>query len=456
MKPNRIVQIGSLHLWLSAGAGLACVAAAGAQSTGDPTGQSEATTRPADDLPTPPDLSDDLAIWPNRVSHRNSDEWLWRNHERIRKMRPRVIVLNFANDVEMDAVRTHVETIVHATAEATRYHGFENPDAPAFIEYDVVKYVDLRDREGPEAGKRTTSTRFPRKSDRKAGEVLCDYAQFYTDEFARHFGFRDPRDPQRYLNLHELINAGFVHEMWFYAIHDKGDQWPGAETLELKQFYDENCRPIPGKHGHAGNGKDRTMPWSGRSFCIAFFNPHRGPGCSMENFGHTLEWIANSRSVLYYRRYFYEYAELNLDERFGLPFSELYDTDYANKEAVTYPEKTKMVVQVKDETYTIDPYIAFGGNVHFPPGARHHYDLESPYTVLSTIETYRRGPMDLEHRRQRAKEFNIERIKVVGDVAPDCMGNWTVFWRQCMPGLDNPCLDDDGEPMKNWWVFLFY
>jgi hypothetical protein len=31
-----------------------------------------------------------------------------------------------------------------------------------------------------------------------------------------------------------------------------------------------------------------------------------------------------------------------------------------------------------------------------------------------------------------------------------------VFWRQCMPGLDNLSLDDEGKPMKNWWVFLFY
>jgi len=25
-----------------------------------------------------------------------------------------------------------------------------------------------------------------------------------------------------------------------------------------------------------------------------------------------------------------------------------------------------------------------------------------------------------------------------------------------MPGLNNTCTDDDGLPMPNWWVFLFY
>jgi hypothetical protein len=401
----------------------------------------------------PQNLPDDPTVWPNKLSCRNSDDWLWQNHEKIRKMRPRVLVLNFANDVSMDAIRHHAEGIIRATAAATRYHGYKNPDAPAFLEYRVAKYVDLRDRRGPSAGKHTTSSRLPVKKDRRPHEALCDYSGFFTDGFARHYGFRDPHDPERFLNLRELVNLGFVHELWFYAIHDGGD-WPGRETCEFKQFYDENCRQIKGRHGQAGNGADRTMPWIGRSFRIAFFNPHRGVGCAMENFGHTLEWMATTGSIAYYRKYFLEYAELDFDTRFGVPFNELYRTDPSVKDSLSYPSPTTMVVKIGDQTYKIDPYVARGGSVHFPPGARHHYDLHSPHTVLSTIENYRLrngpGAVDLP------QEFNIKKIKAVGNVAPDCMGNWTVFWRQCMPGLDNQCLDDDGKPMKNWWVFLFY
>ena len=404
--------------------------------------------------PVPPALPDDVTIWPNTVSYRNSDPWLWQNHDKIRKMRPRVLVLNFANDVDMEQIRRHVEGIIRATAEATRYHGFKDPSAPAFIEYEVAQYVDLRDKTGPNVGQRTTSSVLPVKQDRKPHEALCDYAGFFTGEFAKHLGFRDPRDPDRYLNLHELINFGFVHEMWFYAIHDPGDKWPGRETCEYKQFYDENCRPIRGKHDQAGNGADRTIPWSGRSFRIAFFNPHRGIGCALENFGHTLEWMATTGSIAYYRKYFLEFAELDFDKRFGVPFNELYRTHYAVKDSITYPTSTSMAVKIKDKTYKIDPYIAIGGSVHFPPGARHHYDLSSPHTVLSTIENYRlrNGP----DGQDLAKEFNIKMIAAVGNVAPDCMGNWAVFWRQCMPGLNNGALADDGQPMKNWWVFLFY
>jgi hypothetical protein len=401
----------------------------------------------------PANLADDLAVWPNQVSCRNSDDWLWRNHDKIRKMRPRVLVLNFANNVSMADIREHVEGIIRATAEATRYHGFADPSASAFIEYEVAKYVDLRDQTGPDVGKRVTSSRMPRKPSRKRHEVLCDYGGFYTDAFARQLGFRDPREPSRCLNLHELINAGLVHEMWFYAIHDGGD-WPGRETCEFKRFYDEQCRPIAGKHGQAGNGADRTMPWSGRSFRIAFFNPHRGIGCALENFGHTLEWMATTGSIAYYRTYFLEFAELNFDRRFGVPFNELYRTDYAVKDSISYPTQTSMVVKIKDQSYTIDPYVAVGGSVHFPPGARHHYDLESPHAVLSTIENYRlhNGP----DGQDRALPFSRDKFARYGDVAPDCMGRWMIYWRQCMPGLDNRCRDDEGRPMKNWWPFLFY
>jgi len=415
---------------------------------------SHPTTRPGRSDLIPDNLPDDLTVWPNKVSYRNSDDWLWQNHEKIRKMRPRLLVLNFANDVNMGDIRQHVAGVIRATAEATRYHGYKNPDAPAFIEYEVARFVDLRDRSGPNAGQRTISNLFPRKKDRKPWEVLCDYGAFFTDGFAKHYGFRDPRDPERSLNLRELINAGLVHEMWFYAIHQPGDQWPGRETCEIKQFYDKDCRPIEGKHGQAGNGADRTIPWVGRSFRIAFFNPHRGVGCAMENFGHTLEWMATTKSIAYFRKYFLEYAGLDLDRRYGVPFGELYRTDPRIKDSISYPTRTSMVVKIGDETYTIDPYVAFGGNVHFPPGARHHYDLSSPFVVMSTIEDYRlrNGP----DGKDRATEFNIKRIRAAGNFAPDCMGNWMVFWRQCMPGLDNECVDNAGRPMKNWWPFLFY
>jgi hypothetical protein len=415
-----------------------------------------ATPAPVAELPAPGGLGDDPTVWPNGASFRNSDDWLWQNHDQLREMRPRVLVLNFANDADEASVRAHSEGVVEAFAEATRYHGYADATAKAFIQYQIVKLLDLRDDDARTEPVRKTSSRMPVKADGGPGDPILDYGALFSDEFAPNLGFEDPRTPGRFLNLSELVNAGWVHELWFYAIHDAGDRWPGNETCEFKQHYDEECRPIAGKHGPAGNGHDRSMPWIGRSFRIAFFNPHRGPGCSMENFGHTMEWIANSQCIPYYHRYFYEFAEFDLDARRGLPFGSFYRTSYEREsgDRMDYPKPDRLEVQRRGKTYTVEPFILTGGSAHFPPGARWHYDLESPYTVLTTLETYRtRGkPGDTDE----AREFSREKFLRYKDVAPDCMGQWIVYWFQSMPGLDNKCLDAEGRPLKNWWPFLFY
>lgn len=408
------------------------------------------------DVPAPEGLGDDPQVWPNAASFRNSDEWLWRNHDRLREMRPRVVVLNFANDVDEAGIRAHADGVAAAFAEATRYHGYADPEATAFMRYQILKVVDLRDESARDEPERKTSSRMPVKRDLRPGEPLLDYGALFSDAFAPHLGFEDPRSPGRFLNLSELVNAGWVHELWFYAIHDPGDRWPGNETCEFKQYYDENCVPIEGRYGPAGNGHDRTMPWIGRSFRIAFFNPHRGPGCSMENFGHTMEWIANSSSILYYRKYFYEFADFDLDTRHGLPFNSFYRTSYSRDsgDEIFFPKPDRLEVRYRGVMHVVDPFIVTGGSAHFPPGARWHYDLESPYTVLTTVETYRTraSPED----KDEAREFSREKFLRYKDVAPDCMGQWIVFWFQSMPGLDNKSLDAEGRPMKNWWPFLFY
>ncbi|MBN1513172.1 MAG: hypothetical protein JXB13_14245, partial [Phycisphaerae bacterium] len=239
-----------------------------------------------------------------------------------------------------------------------------------------------------------------------------------------------------------------------FAAHVYEEGWPANEVIEYKQYYDEDLRPIPGKHGPAGNDHSPTMPWSGRTFRMAFFNPSRDIGCAMENFGHGLEGIANYNAIAYYRKYFDEYSGLALNDRYDVPFSKLYKIPYDVKDAVTYPSKTSVKIRYEGKEYVIDPYDPIGGNVHWLPNGRHHYDMKSPYVVSTTMENYRRrnGP----DGKDKVTDFTVDKIAEVGKVAPDCMGPWMVFWRQCMPGLDNPCLDDDGKPMKNWWVFLIY
>lgn len=411
---------------------------------------------PASVLEPPGGLKDDLSVWPNRTSFRNSDDWLWQHHEQLRQMRPRVLILNFANDVDDAGIRRHAEALIRAMSESTRYHGYSDGAAAPFIEYQIAKLVDLRDDSARAQPRRESSSRMPRKSDANPDEPALDYAALFSDEFAPRLGFADPRTAGRFLNLRELVHAGWVHELWFYAIHGAGERWPGLETCEMKQFYDERCRPIAGRHGSAGNGSDRTMPWIGRSFRVAFFNPHRGPGCAMENLGHTMEWIANSGSNAYYRKYFQEFADFRLDERCGLPFATFYETSYDRDsgDRMEYPEPSQLKIRWRGKEQTIAQFIVAGGSVHFPPGARWHYDLESPFTVLTTLETYRvrKNAVDKDEPRL----FSREKFQRYQTLAPDCMGPWLVYWFQSMPGLNNRCLDSDGQPMRNWWPFLFY
>ena len=394
-------------------------------------------------------LSTDLHVWPNRRSYRNSDLWLVENHERIRVMKPQLLVINFSNSRDMAWIRQRTEETVRALAESTRYHGFADPKAPAFLQYQVAKYVDLRDQPPATGRKNRNSSRYPRGA--KPGTTR--YAPFYSDEFAQAYGFKDSAKVLRYLNLHELIDAGLVHELWFYGIHD--DEVAAFETVEFKQYYDERLQPIAGKHGPAGNGHPQDMPWSGRSFRITWFNTDRGLGCGMENFSHALEGVANHNAIPYYKRYFDEFAEFDLDKRYpGFPVSRLYSIRMGTDDRVEYPDATTLALQLNGKTHTIEDYVAMGGNVHFPPGARGHYDLRSPYRVKTVMESYRLR--DGPDGKDMIRDFDPARFRQYADVAPDCMGQWLVYWRQCMPGYGNRCRDDNNQPMKNWWVFLFY
>ncbi|MEW6161111.1 MAG: hypothetical protein AB1813_27090, partial [Verrucomicrobiota bacterium] len=93
----------------------------------------------------PKPFSTDLSHWPNQVSRANSDRWLVENHDRIRRMHPRLLVLNFSNEASRDKLEQMLRELITAVGEGSRYHGYKNPDAPVFLACEVFKFVDLRD-----------------------------------------------------------------------------------------------------------------------------------------------------------------------------------------------------------------------------------------------------------------------------------------------------------------------
>src|SRR4051812_38911517 len=84
---------------------------------------------------------EDLTVWPNRVSSANSDEWLVQNHNKIRQMRPRLLVLNFVNGLSEEKARAKVDGLIAALRESSRWHGYADPKAPAFLDYQIAKMV---------------------------------------------------------------------------------------------------------------------------------------------------------------------------------------------------------------------------------------------------------------------------------------------------------------------------
>ena len=208
---------------------------------------------------------------------------------------------------------------------------------------------------------------FPRAAD----GVGLDYGALY--DLRLHDGLR----------LEELVERGLVHEVWLLADHTAHTApW---ETVEVKQAYDEAFRPR-GFEPQAGNSGGHTAPWIGRSLRILFVNFARGVGCAMESLGHSLERMATCGALPYYERYFREYAMLDLDRRFGLPFDSLYGK---GAHPVEYPAPTSLRYRRGWRRRTVEGYVPAGGNVHFMPNGRFDYDLDGGRPVQSTIECWR-------------------------------------------------------------------
>jgi hypothetical protein len=411
-------------------------------------------------IPAPPGLenrpgpwsdSEDLSVWPNTTSRSNSDRWLVENHDRIRVMRPRLLLINFSNEHTRDHLSRLTQQLIHTLGESSRYHGYRNAQAPVFLEYQILKFVDLRDPP-PATG---NSSKIPVKDPGAKGGFNMRYRSYFSDEFAAYYGIRNPRDPDRYLRLDELLEEGYVHEVWFFESGNVNARphVGSYEVVEQKPRYDAQFQRVGDAWVQAGNGGDDDQPWVGRSCRIGCVNASRGIGCFLESLAHGIEGNANSGAIPYFTQYFKEYADFNLRQRYQLPFDSLYGIDYGGTK-IEYPAPDRMVVTHGGQQFTVDDYVPAGGSAHFPPNARGHYDLDNPYPVMSTIEDWRIGSGP--DGRDLARPFTNQAFRGYRDIAPDCMGAWLVYWRQNMPGLDNRQRDAQGLPMKNWIPFLFY
>ncbi len=236
----------------------------------------------------------------------------------------------------------------------------------------MFKLVDLRDP----SSARGDSHQVPLKKSRSA-RFDVDYGGFFSDEFARRLKVPDPRPGagNRFLRLDELVDGGYVHEVWFFisGAEDPKRRIIALEVVELKPRYDDAFRRLGDQYAQAGNGGDPDQPWTGRSLRIGCVNASRGAGCFLESLSHGMEGMANSGAIPYFTRYFHEYAGFDLKTRYGLPFESLYGVDYG-QQPIRYLDEHTVIVTHHGKEYRVADYTAAGGNVHFPPNARGHYD----------------------------------------------------------------------------------
>ena len=126
------------------------------------------------------------------------------------------------------------------------------------------------------------------------------YRAYFSDEFAKHYAVPDPRDAKRFLRLDELLDGGYVHEVWFFGSGAPEKPHVGAyEVVELMPRYDAKFQKIGKEYVQAGNGGDPDQPWTGRSVRLGFVNASRGIGCFMESLSHGMEGMSNSGAIPY-------------------------------------------------------------------------------------------------------------------------------------------------------------
>ena len=407
--------------------------------------------------------------WPNTQSKATSDPWLAEHHDAITKMRPKVLAINFDNDpATRSKFKPMVEQTIASLAEGSRYHGYSDPNAEPFLEYEVAKYVDLADDVPPSGWSHSYSSKV--RVDCSSRDFYnFDYAALLGDEYAGFYDIPDPDSPGRKLPLCDLYERGMVHEVWIYM--NIGSDGPYqcadgkvaprvgyAEILENKQVYDAENHPKPGKFERcAGNGcftprASQAFSACGRTVRVLYINSGRGNGCAVHSAGHGFEWMARSGAVPELEPRFEAFGNFDLDKKHGLPFSDWYACDNDDS-CATFTGPNAVDWSVKGRQGHVEPFDQACGNVHFAPNSSKDYD-ENDTEVLSTCEHF--GLKDGPDGKDAQEPFSRAKYARYQELTPDCGGAWQVYWRQSFPGLGNEATDADGKPMRNWWPYLFY
>ncbi len=396
--------------------------------------------------------------WPNDLSAANSSPWLVAHHAELTEIHPRILVLDFDDTKTIAQAHARVDELIAAFKEGSRYHGYADSTAASFLNYELVKLVDLTDPTPPAGWTFKNSTRMPRKP--SGGEYILDIKKLFDQTFVQDYAFADPNDPTRELTMCELFSSGRINELWVITEQNDPEGVIAPEGKEQKQKYDANGQPIAGSFDAcAGNGCFMTEDIPNCGVTVKFLSLllSRGNGCQVHSQGHSIEGnFARGHALPFVSDSFQHFANLDLDTRLGLPFRSWYDCSSTDPSHVcmSYPTTDSVAWTVGARTGTIPVYAQGCGNVHFPPNARVQYDYTDTALVNSTCEHF--GLHDGANGADAETIVTPADWDVYDSLSPDCGGAWNVYWRQNLPGLDNPATDANGYPLGNWWTYLFY
>jgi hypothetical protein len=387
--------------------------------------------------------------WPNSYSQANSDPWLDSHADSLREMHPRVTVLNFHNPLASADLRAVAERQVEALSEGSRYHGYLDPNAPPFLHYELSSIVDLRDETAPAEWKHTSSTRVP-LNDAGAFDVPALFGEPYTSLM----GVEDPSEPGRMLDLCTQFERGLVHELWLAV----GDTETGREPpsmIECKVARDESGKRTDGPP--VATGAPRVcaqLPPCDVTIRIAHLSPLRGVGCDLVVRAWAIH--GSTKVIPYLKQNATRFFNDDLDTRYGAPVANLDDLCAGGvTPCVQYPTSTSLESVVDGgPRFRLENYGRGCGAPEFPPNAATKWDYESKTVVNARCEHYGLG--DAQDGSDLPSPYSFDTVSALAADYTDCGGAWQIYVRQSMPGLDNKAHDAQGQPMRNWWPFLFY
>jgi hypothetical protein len=255
-----------------------------------------------------------------------------------------------------------------------------------------------------------------------------------------------------------------------------------GETQETKVVYtnaDPPAKANPLKLINASNGDDITKSLPCKvSTRVIDFNTSRGVGCHQHAMGHGWErYMGPPGAIPLLTKQAARFLNWDLNTRVMAPFSNFYSACNSNGTQLTdcmvWQSNIHMVSGASAaKSFDIADMSGGCGNAHFYPNTTgtYSYDANTPDPmVLSSCEHYGMhdgtGGKDMTTPFTNAMTDSLAKAQQGGGCTAgspycstddDCGGHGTSYLYQSFPSYGTSATNDDGSPMHNWWVYLFY